>query len=145
MQLKVWRPLFDLEKEMTSLFERLERDFDLKPFEFRPSIDVDRTDEALMVAVELPGIDPDKDVEISIDGDMLVLKGEKTHEREISEKDRVLRERHYGSFERRLPLPDGVDPDKIEATYDKGILTVKVPMPEAADKPSRRIPVAAKS
>lgn len=110
-------------------------------FEFRPTTDVVRENGTLKVTAELPGIDPEKDVEITIEGDVLLIRGTKTATEEVTEKDRYLRERHFGSFERRIPMPDGVNPDSIKATYDKGVLTVRVPMPKEAETMVRKIPI----
>jgi HSP20 family protein len=141
MELKVWTPLLDLEKELRSLFERLPHPLGSE-FDFRPTTDVVRDNGTLVVTTEVPGIDPDRDIEITLDEDMLVIKGEKTAEKEVSEKETYLLERHFGSFERRVPLPDGVDPDAITASYDKGILTVRIPIPpEVAESIPRAIPI----
>jgi HSP20 family protein len=93
-------------------------------------MDVTRTDGELIVTAELPGIDPYKDVEITVDEDYLTVKGEKSQEKEVSEEDRYMHERKYGKFVRRVPVPEGVSADKIAANYAKGILTVKVTLPE---------------
>jgi HSP20 family protein len=110
--------------------------------EFRPSIDATRTDGELIVKAELPGIDPAKDMEITVDEDFLTIKGEKTQEKEVKEEDRYVHERRYGKFVRRIPVPEGVSADKISAMYKDGVLTVKVMLPEekAIFEP-RQIPV----
>lgn len=141
MELKVWTPLLDLEKEVRSLFERFPRSLGAE-LDFRPTTDVVQEDGTLVVTTEVPGIDPEKDIEITLDDDMLVIKGHKSAEKEVSEENSYLLERHFGSFERRLPLPDGVDPDAISASYDKGVLTVRVPIPpEAVESTPRAIPI----
>lgn len=141
MELKVWTPFFDLEKEMRSMFERFPRIMGESPFDFRPTTDVVRENGGLVVTAELPGIDPEKDVQIMLEGDVLIIKGEKTTEKEVKEKDRYMHERHFGSFERRLPLPDGVDHDSISASYDKGVLTVRVPLPAKSAEAVHAIPI----
>ena len=123
------------------MFERWPKLIGDGGFEFRPITDIVRENGGLVVTAELPGIDPAKDVEILVESDMLVIKGEKAAEKTVEEKDRYLHERHFGSFERRLPLPDGVDPEAITATYDKGVLTVRVPMPAQATSAARTIPI----
>jgi HSP20 family protein len=141
VELKVWTPLLDLEKEVRSLFERFPRSLGAE-LDFRPTTDVVQEDGTLVVTTEVPGIDPEKDIEITLDDDMLVIKGHKSAEKEVSEENSYLLERHFGSFERRLPLPDGVDPDAISASYDKGVLTVRVPIPSAAvESTPRAIPI----
>lgn len=142
MQLQLWRPLFDLEREIASIFDRAPRFFEEPGFEFRPMIDLVRGEDRMVVTVELPGIDPETDVEISVLEDVLVIKGEKSIEQEVDEEHHVVKERRYGMFERRIPLPDGVDPESVTADYDKGVLTVTVPMPEETEEaPTRSIPI----
>ncbi|MGA7097582.1 MAG: Hsp20/alpha crystallin family protein [Acidimicrobiia bacterium] len=140
VEFKLLTPFFDLEKEWEQRFRRFPMEG--REFGFRPSLDVIEKDGELVVATELPGIDPVKDVEITIEDDVLTIKGEKIDEREVSEDDRYIRERRYGKFIRRIPLPDGVSADKIMAGYDKGVLTVRVALPEekVAIEP-RTIPV----
>jgi HSP20 family protein len=138
MELKVWAPFFDLDKEWR-LFDspRVAR---MSGFAFRPSIDVVKENGELTVTVELPGIDP-KDLEVFLDGDILTIKGEKAEEKETSEDDRYLHERTYGTFQRRIPLPDGINADNVNADYDKGVLTVTVGLPEEVTQEPRHIPV----
>lgn len=142
MQLKRWVPLQDLETEIRSIFDRY------WPAEERllPNklvADMHREEGDLVVTIELPGVDPEKDVDIVVEDDTLIIKGEKSDEREVDEEDHFLRERRYGHFERRIFLPDGVDPEQISAAYDQGVLTVRVPIPAAAEAAPRRIPVKA--
>jgi HSP20 family protein len=142
MRLELWRPFFDLDKDWESMF-RFPRLFpEGREMEFRPSIDATRTDGELIVKAELPGIDPAKDMEITVDEDFLTIKGEKTQEKEVKEEDRYVHERRYGKFVRRIPVPEGVSADKISAMYKDGVLTVKVMLPEekAIFEP-RKIPV----
>ncbi|HLV90140.1 MAG: Hsp20/alpha crystallin family protein [Acidimicrobiales bacterium] len=133
MKLELWRPLFDLEKEWDSLFRFPRLTIDGLEFSFRPTMDVTRTDGELVVTAELPGIDPEKDVEVTVDEGVLTIRGEKTEETEVSEDDRYVRERRFGKFERRIPVPEGVTPDAVTAEYDKGVLTVKVRLPEETE------------
>ncbi|XVQ09667.1 Hsp20/alpha crystallin family protein [Spirillospora sp. CA-255316] len=89
-----------------------------------------------VIRAELPGIDPDKDVEITVTGGVLRLHAER-HDK----KDTHRSEFRYGAFTRSLALPADVDPDTITASYDQGILTVRVPLPKAAKQETKRIPV----
>lgn len=94
-------------------------------------------DGAYVVHAELPGVDPDKDVEITVSGGVLTIRGERREEKKEARRS----EFRYGSFSRSLVLPADVDVDDITASYDKGVLTVKVPLP-ATDKPkTKRIAV----
>lgn len=143
MELKVWSPFFDLDKEWRLFdFPRIARE--MTGFPFRPSIDLVRKEGELTVTVELPGIDPD-DVEVSLEEDILTIRGEKTDERETTEHDRYIHERSYGKFQRRIPLPDGVTADKVSADYDQGVLTVSVTLPEEETHEPRHIPVEVKT
>ena len=83
-----------------------------------------------IVRADLPGIDPDKDVTVSIEGDVLTISGERREE--IKEKNRS--EMHYGSFTRSIGLPRDVTADDVKATYTDGVLEIRVPIgsPERA-------------
>jgi len=83
-----------------------------------------------VVKAELPGIDP-KDVDISIVGNQLTIKGERKMEKDVREEDYLLMERSYGSFMRSITLPEGVDTTKVHATYRDGILDISMPCAEA--------------
>lgn len=141
MELKTWSPLLDLEREMRSMLGRY---WPAEPGEgpVRLTTDMHREGDKLVVTVEMPGINPEKDIDVSVEGDALTIKGEKTGEREVREEDHYLRERSYGRFERTLMLPDGVDPASVTASYDKGVLSVEVPIPEIKTE-TRSIPVKA--
>jgi HSP20 family protein len=143
VRLELWKPFIDLEKEFDTLFRHRRSMIDTEEFPYRPSMDVERNDGELIVSTELPGIDPEKDVEITLDDDYLTIKGEKSTESETSEDDRYVHERHYGVFMRRIPVPEGVSADEITAGYSKGVLTVKVTMPEEPEPAEpRKIPVS---
>ena len=105
-----------------------------------PLIDVTETPETFVVETEVPGIDP-KNVEISVIGDTLTVKGEKTSTRETKDVVRHHVERTYGAFSRSVTLPAAVDPDRLTATSEHGILTVTLGKREEV-KP-RRITVKA--
>ena len=137
MELKIWAPFDDVGKEWRFEIPRLLREAS----GFRPSMDVVKTDGHLVVTAELPGISSD-DVEVSLDGDILTIKGEKREEKEVSEDDRYIHERSYGSFQRRITVPDGISADAIEASFDNGVLTVEVAVPEEKPTESKRIPVS---
>lgn len=84
-----------------------------------------------VVRADLPGIDPDKDVEVSIADDSLTIHGERRGE----EHDKYRSEMHYGSFTRRLRLPHGCRAEDVKASYDSGVLTVSMPMAEPESAP----------
>ena len=102
-----------------------------------PAVDVIDEEKAYRVTAELPGMS-EKDVEVTKDGDLLTIRGEKKEEREETERGYFLSERHFGSVERSLRLPEGIDDAKIEAKFENGVLTVILPKtPEAASKPKK--------
>ncbi|MFA5183339.1 MAG: Hsp20/alpha crystallin family protein [Syntrophales bacterium] len=97
--------------------------------EWTLAMDVAETAEQVVVKAEVPGIDP-KDINISLQGDVLTVKGEKKSEREEKKESYHLVERSYGAFSRSVALPAAVDADKVEAKYEKGVLTITCPKKE---------------
>ncbi len=97
--------------------------------EWAPAVDVAETPDKLTVKAEVPGIDP-KNIDISLVGDVLTIKGEKKSEREETKENYHLVERSYGSFSRAIRLPAAVNADKIEARYEKGVLSITCPKKE---------------
>ena len=94
-----------------------------------PAVDLYQTDDEVVVKASLPGMKAD-DVQISITGDMLTLKGEFKQEEEKKEKAYHLREQRYGAFERSFNLPTSVVSDKAKAEFENGILTITLPKAE---------------
>ncbi len=119
MELKVWSPLLDLDREWRFDLPRLALSRELFGFDFRPSIDMVEEDGELVVTTELPGMDPAA-IDVSVEGDILTVRGEKTAETKVSEEDRYLHERSYGTFQRRIALPAGTSPDKMECNLRQG-------------------------
>ena len=112
-----------------------------------PRVDVSETAKEMRLAVELPGVE-EKDIDVSMSGNELTIKGEKRSEREEKkdqEEGRVFHriERSFGAFQRTVAVPFDVEPDKVTATFKDGVLTVTLPKPEgaAAQPQSRRIEV----
>jgi HSP20 family protein len=105
-----------------------------------PVIDVAETDDAVEVTAELPGVE-EKDIEIDLSGDVLTVRGEKRHESEEKKKHHYRMERSYGSFSRSLKVPFDVDPDKVTASFDKGVLKVSLPKSPEVQRKSRKIRV----
>jgi HSP20 family protein len=139
---------FDPFREMSPFREAmdrlLERDF-FRPFNgwsflegniHTLALDMYETDDNLVVETSLSGMKPEE-VDISIVGNILTIKGETKHEEEKEEKGKYYcRERRFGAFHRALTLPAEVDPDKVEALFENGVLTLTMPKVEAA-KPKR--------
>lgn len=93
---------------------------------WKPSCDVEEGDKEIQVKVELPGVDA-KDIEISINDDALVVKGEKKVEREDKKKNYHRTERFVGQFYRQIPLPPGTDEEKVTAASKSGVVTITIP------------------
>jgi HSP20 family protein len=152
-------PFESLRREIDRLFD------DFYPFDFRlpttrslfgrelpsmrnadwpvaPAMDLVEKTKEYEITAELPGID-EKNVEIKLANRMLTIKGEKQEEKEEKDKDYYLSERRYGSFQRSFQLPEGVDADKIDASFTKGVLTVKLPKTTEAQKAEKKIAVKA--
>jgi len=134
-ELTPWRPfgeLSSLRREMDRLWENF---FGEKPLtrmwerEWAPSLDISETRDNFVVKAEVPGIDA-KDIDISLTGDVLTIKGEKKQEREEKEEDYHLVERSYGSYSRSVRLPAEVESNKIKASYKNGILNITLPKSE---------------
>jgi HSP20 family protein len=124
-------------------------DWDWEPFrELRsrapliklPQVDVHENDKQYTIEAELAGMS-DKDVELVVKDDVLMLRGEKKEEKKEEKKDYLRTERSYGSFERSFVLPDGVDRDKISAAFKNGVLTITLPKTEKAQKETKKIEI----
>jgi len=107
-----------------------------------PAVDVVETEKAYEVTADLPGMD-EKNIEVKVADGVLTIKGEKQQEKEEKKKDYYLQERSFGSYQRSLELPEGVETDKIEASFKKGVLTVTLPKKPEAQKPTKKIEVKA--
>ena len=134
-----------LQKRMDSLFDDFWRGGDLPAFQpvaaaLAPRVDVVENDKAYVVTAELPGLE-DKDIELTIDGDRLSLKGEKKSEIDRKDGDWHVSERSYGSFARSFVLPPNADGAKAGAKFDKGVLQVTVPKKAEAVAQVKKIEV----
>ena len=97
----------------------------------RPALDIYETPEQVVVKATVPGV-KSKDMEVTVTGDALVIRGEAKEERESKEERYFLRERSHGAFHRAVVLPEGLDTDKIEATVKNGVLRLVLPKSKAA-------------
>ena len=155
--MQLWRPFESLRGEVDRLFEDFGRGFWPRPFRHtmfgmepfwrremtwatEPAVDVVEKDDAYELKADLPGMD-EKDIEVRLSDGYLTITGEKHEEKEEKSKDYFVRERHFGSFERSFALPQGVDAEKIEAGFGKGVLTVKLPKTPQARKSARKVEV----
>lgn len=105
-----------------------------------PTLDVYDEKDRLVVKAELPGIEK-KDIKVSVDGDILSIKGEARKENEAKEKDYYCCERAYGSFYRAVSLPVAVEKEKVKASHRDGILTIDLPKSKEATSKETDIPV----
>ncbi|ACB94661.1 Hsp20/alpha crystallin family protein [Beijerinckia indica] len=154
-----WAPFESLRREVDHLFERFASpgrplplgrqmfslDFpwlDKTSGFLAPAIDVIEKDQEFELTAELPGLD-EKNIDVKISEDLLTIKGEKKEEKEEREKEYYLSERRFGSFTRSFQLPAGVDASKIEATFTKGVLTIKLPKTPEAQKSEKTIEIKA--
>jgi len=152
-----WWPLDSLRREIDRLFDDAGRRswrfpfhrplFDFEPlrksgWDIMPAVDIAESDKAYELTAELPGLD-EKNIEVKFANGGLSIKGEKKEESEKKGKDSYLSERRYGSFERYFAVPDGVDVEKIEAGFNKGVLKVTLPKKPEAQKAEKKIEVKA--
>lgn len=107
---------------------------------FVPSINVSESDKEITVRAELPGLDA-KDVDVSHTDDTLTISGEKKEEKKSDKDEFHLIESAYGSFKRVIGLPQTVDLSKVEAHFQNGVLTIKVPKKAEAQKPAKKVDV----
>ncbi len=129
-------PFLSLQSQIDRLFDDFTRGFPafgngMTTNVSLPTMDVAETDKEIEITAELPGLE-EKDVQINVADNVLTIRGEKKAEKEQKDKNYRLVERSYGSFERSLELPEGVNADAIKASIDKGVLKVVVPKPAPA-------------
>jgi HSP20 family protein len=151
-----WYPMDSLRREIDRLFGDFDSGFSLFPFrrsffDFVPTeratnnmvaVDVYAHDTGYEIKADLPGID-EKDVEVKLVDGGVLIKGERKEEKEEKDKGYVVSERSYGSFERFFALPEGVDMNKISATFAKGVLTVVLPKTQEAKLQEKKIAIRA--
>jgi len=125
------RSLFDIEP-----FQRFESGFGA----LSVHVETSETDKDYQITAELPGMD-ESDIEVTLSDDLLTLKGEKRAEKEEKEKDYHLTERRYGAFRRSFRVPEGVDADKIKASFDKGVLQLVLPKTKETRQKARKIAI----
>lgn len=142
-------PIASLQREMNQVFDgfwrRFEQPFGGLDMPWAGAVarsDVVETKDGVEVSVELPGMEQ-KDVEVSLAGDSLTIKGEKKIEKKEEKKGYYVSERSYGSVYRTIPLPPGLDTSKAEASFKNGVLTVRVPQSAEAKAKVKKIDVKA--
>ena len=139
-----FREVPDIQSEVNRLFEN----FFARPAQvggmervWAPAVDMYETKDELVVAAELPGLN-EKDIHLSITGDVLTLRGERSSGQDTKQETYYRGERWFGKFERALPLPIPVQADKVKAAYRDGVLTVKLPKAEEINTREIKIDVA---
>lgn len=129
-------PIFQLHREIDRLFDDAFRGFpsmfgaglewpEITPIMLSPNLDIKETDENYVVSVEVPGV-AKEDVDIRVEGNTLLINGEKKQEKKEDKENYHCVERHYGSFERRLTLPQDANADNIDARFKDGVLTIDI-------------------
>jgi HSP20 family protein len=145
MALVRWEPvreLHSMQQEMNRLFNTF---FDAPnaqsggPRRWVPAMDLVELDDHFVLRADLPGLE-EGDVKLEVADDVLTLSGERKFEHEDRKEGFYRLERGAGSFSRSLTLPEGIDADKVEASFDKGVLEVRIPKPEA--RQPRRVEIA---
>jgi HSP20 family protein len=141
-----WEPFPELSsfsREMDRLWGRFFREGPLARTwerEWTPSLDLSETEDSFIVRAEVPGVEA-KDINISLLGNVLIIKGEKKEEREDKKEDYHFVERWYGTFSRSVRFPEGVESGKSETSYNNGVLKIKLPKSEEAKKKEIKIKV----
>jgi len=144
-----WRPFTGLEEMERRFDDILGRSFyptiwrrlPMIEMGWVPAIEVFEKEDKFVVKAELPGM-KEEDIDVSVVGDTLTIKGERKAESEVKEEDYYCCERSYGSFSRSLAVPTNVDAKKIEATFEDGVLEVN--LPKAPEVKPKKITVSAK-
>lgn len=159
MTTDLWQPMEKLRQQVDHLFEDFNRGSGLSPFgrglfdveplwrreligRSLPAVDITEKDKSYEITAELPGMDQ-KNIEIKLSNGSLIIKGEKKEDKEEKRKGYHLSERHYGSFERVFNLPKGVDAEKIDASFSKGVLSISLPKKPEAMKADKVVPIKA--
>lgn len=143
-------PFYFLQRRMNDLFDDFWHGFQFPAIEwptwnggqFSPKVNVEQDGKVLRVQAELPGME-EKDIHLSVNGDLLTISGERKSEKEEKDKNFLRREFSYGSFHRDIPIPPNVPADKVKATFKNGVLKVELPIPEQAANASKNIEVRA--
>lgn len=147
MTLRRWEPFNEL-RRMEDALDRMWGGFFrparyLRPWaeEWALPLDIHQTEDSVVVKAPIPGVKPE-DVEVTIEGNTLTVRGESKASEEVKEEDYILRERRYGAFHRSVTLPARLDTDKAGASYEHGVLTLSIPRREEAKPRSIKVKVS---
>lgn len=139
-----FHPLSTLRTEVEHVFGRLAEGFrNLRGEKRQPSADASESGKGYEISIELPGMDPG-DIDLKVEGDVLVVSGEKRDEREEHDRNYYLVERSYGAFRRAFRLPEDIDKERISAEFSKGVLAISMPREAGAEKDVRRIEISSR-
>lgn len=143
--LSVWKPFNELERWRREVDRRLSDMFheagvpeSQMSVAYLPAIESFVKDGVLTIRADVPGLEA-KDIDLTALDNVLTLKGERKEEKEIKKDQYLRREIAYGSFERRMTLPDGTDPEKIKATFKNGV--IEITMPIGKEVTAKKIPL----
>lgn len=136
-----FRDIFDLQDEVNRLFE----DFfapaaQSRAFVSMPHVDISENNNQIKVKADLPGM-TEKDIELTLENNILTIKGNREEEKETKEENYYSRERVYGSFMRQIQIPKKVNPDSVKAKFKNGVL--EVIMDKAEEEKSKKIAIQA--
>lgn len=137
-----WDPfqeMLNLRRTVDRLFDNVGNDRDwMQPATWGLAVDVVENKDDFIVKASVPGMNPD-DIEVSYSDDTLTIRGEMKSDNEVKDDQYHLRERRYGSFARSISLPTRIKGDSIEASYENGVLTLR--LPKAEEVKPKRIPI----
>ncbi|MDX1588646.1 MAG: Hsp20/alpha crystallin family protein [Oleiphilaceae bacterium] len=146
-------PFYSMQQQINQMFDDFSRRFGMPSLTtpgaglmgsesgfFRPSVDIKENRDQYQINVDLPGVNKD-DVQVTLEQDALVIRGERHQERESDDDNYQFVERHYGSFQRVLDLPADADPDSLKAQYEDGVLKIRINRLEEARSPVKQIEV----
>jgi HSP20 family protein len=134
-------PFADMRRELDTMLSRSSRTWpSLEVGAAMPAVNVAETDDSVEITAELPGVDQ-KDISIDVDGNRLVISGEKKAETKKEDKNWRVVERSYGSFQRTLVLPFEPRTDACDAQFDNGVLRLKIAKPQVTSQESRKIQI----
>lgn len=142
-------PIASFHRDINKVFDNFFSDFsfpslrnteELWNTSFSPKVNVSENEKEINVEAELPGME-EKDVNVTLNNNSLVIKGERKSKKEDKSDNYHLVESSYGSFCRTIPIPEGIDRDKIEAVYKNGVMKVTIPKTEEAKKKVKKIPI----
>lgn len=147
MAITRWEPF----RELVSLRQAMDRLFDesfVRPFRpgagaEEPALDMYQTADDVVIKASLPGVKPE-DVDVTITGDTVTIKGETKTEEEIKREDYLYQERRYGAFSRSVRLPGSLQTDKAEAVFENGVLKLTIPKAEESKPKTVKVKVEGK-